>query len=274
MTRCIFLGPSLPLAQARDICDGVYLPPVRQGDIIRAVSDHQPRVLAIIDGFFEQVPAVWHKEILWALQQGIQVLGASSMGALRAAELHQFGMIGVGKIFQAYAKGRFAPFDEAFEDDDEVAVLHGPAETNYAGTVALVDMRATLAKAEQAGVIGRDARDRLAGLAKSLFYKDRTYKALIEGTRRAEAGLEPAIMDQVAALESWLPDGSISQKSIDAVELLQKIAQSRGHNEVPDFRLEPSSVWVQALKEVQKEFGRKGDERETAPRAAPETDRS
>lgn len=65
------------------------------------------------------VPAVWHKELLYTLQEGVEVCGASSMGALRAAELESFGMLGVGVIFQAYRDGRYPGFPhEPFEDDD------------------------------------------------------------------------------------------------------------------------------------------------------------
>jgi hypothetical protein len=65
------------------------------------------------------------------LAAGIPVYGAASMGALRAAELAQFGMVGVGRIFEAYRDGVLEPFDEPFEDDDEVAVLHGPPELGH-----------------------------------------------------------------------------------------------------------------------------------------------
>ena len=65
-----------------------------------------PARIAIIDGLFEQVPAVWHKELLFAMARGVEVSGAASMGALRAAELHAFGMIGVGPTFAAYKSGR------------------------------------------------------------------------------------------------------------------------------------------------------------------------
>ena len=130
----------------------VYLPPIKQGDLLKALRDHQPSTVVIIDGYFEQVPSVWHKEILWALKQGVTVIGAASMGALRAAELQQFGMLGVGKIFEAYCSGRFSPFDELlFEDDDEVAVVHGPPELDYIGSLAMVDLRASLAGAEAEG---------------------------------------------------------------------------------------------------------------------------
>ena len=54
-----------------------------------------PGAIGVIDGYFDGVPSVWHKEILWALSQGIRVFGGASMGALRAAELDGFGMTGV-----------------------------------------------------------------------------------------------------------------------------------------------------------------------------------
>ncbi|MBV5331336.1 tfuA protein, partial [bacterium] len=66
---------------------------------------------------------------------------ASSMGALRAAELHVFGMVGIGRVFADYR-------DLIHEDDDEVAVIHGPAELGYpALSEAMVNIRATIAQA-------------------------------------------------------------------------------------------------------------------------------
>jgi len=51
-------------------------------------------------GYFEIVPTVWHKEILWAMDRGIHVYGGASIGALRAAELADFGMTGIGQIYE------------------------------------------------------------------------------------------------------------------------------------------------------------------------------
>ena len=90
MNILIFVGPSLPLSEAQRELDAIFLPPVSQGDIYRATLE-RPIAIGIIDGFFENVPAVWHKEILYALQQRIHVFGSASMGALRAAELEAFG---------------------------------------------------------------------------------------------------------------------------------------------------------------------------------------
>lgn len=63
------------------------------GDITRAASE-RPAVIGVIDGVFEVVPTVWHKEILWVMARGVPVYGAASIGAQRAAELAPFGMRG------------------------------------------------------------------------------------------------------------------------------------------------------------------------------------
>ena len=72
--------------------------------MFRAVRAHRPRAIGLIDGVFLDVPAVWHRELLWALSEGVHVFGAASMGALRAAELAPFGMRGVGTIFAAIGR--------------------------------------------------------------------------------------------------------------------------------------------------------------------------
>ena len=140
MKTFVFLGPTLPVADARALCKAEYLPPARMGDV-HAVLERRPSIIAIIDGTFQNSPAVWHKEILFALASGVRVVGCSSMGALRAAELHTFGMEGRGQIFQAYRDG-------VYEDDDEVAVAHAAAEHHYRPlSDAMVNIRIGLAEA-------------------------------------------------------------------------------------------------------------------------------
>jgi hypothetical protein len=75
MNRCVFIGPTLPHAQAGRVLDAVYLPPVAQGDVYLAVKDGA-EAIGIVDGYFQQVLSVWHKEILWALSKGVHVFGA------------------------------------------------------------------------------------------------------------------------------------------------------------------------------------------------------
>src|SRR5690606_2131731 len=116
VTVVVFAGPSIGRDAAPAGRDWDWRPPAAQGDVYRAALG-RPRAIAFIDGFFHGVPAVWHKEILWALAQGIHVLGASSMGALRAAELADFGMRGVGGIFRDFRDG-------VLTDAEAVVVLY------------------------------------------------------------------------------------------------------------------------------------------------------
>jgi hypothetical protein len=240
----VFVGPTLRAAELPAIPGLVALPPVAQGDLYRTAR-RRPRAIGIIDGYFEGVPSVWHKEILWAMAQGIHVFGSASMGALRAAELCDFGMQGVGRIFEAYRAGTLPPYAGPFEDDDEVAVLHGPAETGYlALSEAMVNIRATLAKAARDGVIEPATRDALAALAKGLFYHDRRYDRLLE--LAAEARLPAA---DIAALRAWLPHGRVDQKRLDAQAMLAAMAALLASDAAPkqvDYALEWTEAWDDA----------------------------
>jgi hypothetical protein len=212
MSAIIFAGPSLP-PRLRPIGEPLieWRPPVRQGELYRAALT-RPAAIGIIDGYFEVVPTVWHKEILWAMAQGIHVFGAASIGALRAAELDVFGMRGIGKIYEAFRDG-------ILEDDDEVAVLHGPAELGYPPlTEAMVNIRATFAEAVRSGVLTPELAARLTDIAKTLFYKNRTYEAVIEAA--TASGLPAPVLRDLAG---WLPAGHIDQKRRDADALLDAI---------------------------------------------------
>src|SRR5207247_710925 len=139
-----------------------------QGDLLRLLADH-PRAVGIIDGRFQFVPSVWHKEILAALADGDYVFGAASMGALRAAELTGFGMTGVGKVFEDYRGG-------AIEDDDEVAVAHADAEHGFRETSdAMVNIRDACAAAAAEGRISPADAESFQAIAKALYFPDRNW---------------------------------------------------------------------------------------------------
>ena len=137
--RIAFVGPTLDRT-ARDRfvnspnASRIKLaPPARFGDIARAVQDGVA-VIVLIDGMFGEAAPPRHKEILYALSQGVVVIGAASLGALRACECAAFGMVGIGRIFEAYRDG-------VLSADDAVAVLHGPPEL---GHCALTDPLVTI----------------------------------------------------------------------------------------------------------------------------------
>ena len=229
MSAVLFLGPSLDAAEARATYgDGelALLPPATQGDLFRALA-RRPRAIGLVDGRFDGEPAVLHKEILHALECGVAVLGAASMGALRAAELHAFGMQGVGEVFEGFRDGRL-------EADDEVALAHAGAEHGFAAvSEALVDIRATLADAVEDGVLDRTAAGRLLDRARALHYPERRWATLL-------ATEESAIADALAA---WLPTGRRSVKREDARRLVVELRR-RVENDAsapsPGWRLQRS----------------------------------
>ncbi|MBA3391651.1 MAG: TfuA domain-containing protein, partial [Deltaproteobacteria bacterium] len=176
-TTLVFVGPTLPAAEVtRLLPASAVLPPIAVGDLLALIRRRGLQRIAIIDGYFERMAAVWHKEILLALERGIAVWGASSMGALRAAELAPFGMIGVGGIYRDFARGTLVA-------DDEVAVAHLPAEYGYRATSdALVNLRDGIARAP---MLTASTRSRLVELARARFYRERSWDRLIADAREA-----------------------------------------------------------------------------------------
>jgi hypothetical protein len=220
MELIAFVGPSLGGVVPEDWPGIEFRPPAECGDIARAAA-LGPRAIGLIDGYFETCASPWHKEILWVLSKGIAVIGGASLGALRAAELADFGMRGVGQVFAAYRAG-------ILDDDAEVAVLHGPAELGYPClTEALVNVRATLARALAEGVVTQDEERRLRELAAAIFYKDRSWAHM----RERAVALMPD-RTRLAVIFDWLVRNRLDVKREDALEVLSVLASTR--SEPPD----------------------------------------
>jgi hypothetical protein len=235
MKATIFAGPSLPPSLRPSDPALTWRPPVKQGEVYEAALT-RPAIIGIVDGYFEVVPTVWHKEILWAMAQGIHVYGSASIGALRAAELAPFGMKGVGGIYEAFRDG-------VLEDDDEVAVLHGPEELGYpAVTEAMVNIRATLADAERTGIIQSVSAASLIDIAKSLFYKERTYPKILQ-----TAVADGLPQTQLRDFSVWLPQGPIDQKCRDAMAMLAAIRVHLAGEPLPlqvSYTLAETAAWA------------------------------
>lgn len=167
MKTIVFLGPSLPLREAKKLLRADYRPPARQGDIFRAIVD-RPDAILLIDGVFESAPSVWHHELLAAHASGITLLGASSMGALRAAELP--GIITpIGEIARRFVTGEW-------NDDAAVALLHADASHAHRPlTLPWVNVFATARAARRAKVLSAAKARALCAAAEAQFYQSRTW---------------------------------------------------------------------------------------------------
>jgi len=212
----VFLGPSLDPASAEKILPGEYRPPAKRGDLTRAIEDGA-EIIVLIDGVFHQDSAVAHREVLAAVKKGITVIGASSMGALRAAEMHTLGMTGIGKIYELYKNGRLV-------SDDEVALVFDPV-SGYALSEPLINIRCTLNKAEAAGIITAADNTALLAAAKLVFYPQRTYPKIA-----AVAGdaIDPATRARFLSFAASSPTDQKKEDAIAALEYVRDLAKNTG----------------------------------------------
>jgi hypothetical protein len=175
----IYLGPSLPRDEALAILPDAHIrPPVRRGDLYR---DRMLRysVFVVIDGLFFQHGAVSPREVIDVLEDGALVIGAASMGALRASECWPAGMLGVGVIYRLFRAGRLL-------SDDEVAIAVDPDAPQRALSVALVNIRHALGKAVRAGLLEHAAAQAIAEVAAQTHYAERRWQQLLHHARVAD----------------------------------------------------------------------------------------
>ncbi len=202
----VFLGPSLERSAAEKILSAEYRPPAKRGDLLAAVHDGA-LIIGLIDGVFHQESAVAHREILTAIKKGVRVVGASSMGALRAAEMDTLGMVGIGEIYCMYKSGEL-------ESDDEVALVFDPS-SGFALSEPLINIRFTLKRALKEEIIDTAVHDALLASARSLFYPKRTYRSIVSG---AVDALDEKTRERFL---NWVTSGACDQKKEDAVAALE-----------------------------------------------------
>lgn len=175
----IYTGLSLSFDEAKKILDShddvevIYKRPIKRGDLGHDMKEN-PDIIGIIDGVFHQNSSVGHKEILNVINNGVTVVGASSMGALRASELDSLGMKGIGYVYEQYATGKVT-------SDDDVAVMLD-SETLEALSEPLINMDYVFTNAVSESIITPDQKDELIKIAKSTFYPKRNYSQTLSSS--------------------------------------------------------------------------------------------
>lgn len=207
MKTIVFFGPSIAEVEVQRLAAVAHAPPIKRGDLA-AVEDYD--VIVILDGEFGQNLSVSPKEILAVLDKGKTVIGASSMGALRASELDRCGMIGVGWVYDHFRRS-------AIRRDADVALVYSPFDFTPM-TVPMVDLEYWMERTAAAGLIPDKERALLLKVARNIFFADRTMDRLMGSLRQT-------IGDRT--LESLLAfsGGAIpSVKSIDAARAIRMSA--------------------------------------------------
>jgi hypothetical protein len=168
----VFVGPSLAPQQVRaELPEAVVLPPVKRDDLY-VVRERGTRSLLVVDGVFAQHLALSPREVVDVLEDGATVVGAASLGAVRAAECWPAGMVGVGLIFRLFKIG-------VLRDDDEVAVSVLPARGYAAGSISLVNARYALTRARRAGIVTRAIAGELVERCANTYFTERAWDSLL-----------------------------------------------------------------------------------------------
>ncbi len=216
MKVIVFGGPAIRRAEVAEILDAEYLAPPEHSDLISVARNSHPDVIVLLDGQLGRQQTVWHYEIIEALNLGVRVYGASGLGAIRAAELGAFGMIGIGRIFEQYR-------DRVLEADEEVFQRCEKRGEDYIPlSLPLVNLRASFARAESAGLISARERQELLEACRGVYYEDRTPENLVAGLR--ESGADGHCLEALAKI---LSEGYIDQKKEDALETLRMVSRLR-----------------------------------------------
>lgn len=224
----VFSGPTLFGRSLRPPFESH--PPAAAGDLLRLMRD-RPCTTLLIDGVFDERPSVWHKEVLMLLASGYRVIGAASMGALRAAELRTFGMIGVGRIYQAYATGRIT-------GDDEVALAHGSAHYGFKPvSLPHINVRATLEWACRVRLIPVCTARAIRDLSAVMPYPDRIWSTVIAEARASGIEIPPEFHDALPHIERDLK----AQDAQDALDLALNLRS----DPPPAFALPPLTPFLE-----------------------------
>jgi hypothetical protein len=224
----VFIGPSLGNGDLSGEID--YFWPASLGSIFQAAEAGYD-VIGLVDGLFGNTPAVWHKEILYALSLGCEVIGGSSIGALRAAELSGCGMTGIGLIFRMYRRG-------LIEDDDELALVHAVKELECRPlTYPMIHVRLTMHGLRAGRIATRRFCDSFTALAKQRHFGIRDARCLADCWQAARDGASDPPFSAFAA-------NYIDQKAADARRLIEVVASRTATRRAPAWSFPATSYWA------------------------------
>jgi hypothetical protein len=172
----VFLGPTCSQDRVRAILpEALIAPPVRRGDLYKYRLLNFS-VFVMFDGVFANQLAVSPREVVDVLRDGAAVIGAASMGALRAVDCGPAGAIGHGRVFRLFRR-------RVLSSEDEVAVAFLPEAPYPVISLALINVRFALRRTHRAGLLSHAEALALARAAESLRYQDRNWNAIAGAAR-------------------------------------------------------------------------------------------
>jgi len=203
----VFCGPSVSPGDAALLLNARCLPPAKRGDIER-VTNAGARCIVLIDGEMIYNAPPSPLEMRDAMRQGVVMFGAASLGALRAVELFDHGMQGMGWVYGAFMSRRV-------DCDDELLSVMDPSTFSNL-TVPLVNVRHGLCHLADRGLIRRSQAAALMSSFRAVHFEKRTSIRL--------KSIATATMGECSPELAEVCEGRSNIKRRDAVDCLRFVA--------------------------------------------------
>lgn len=194
----LFIGPTSFGMSLSEVLpsETLVLPPVRRGDIQALIEKEKASTVVIVDGTYHTYPAVSHVEIKNALQKNWKVWGLSSMGAIRAAEMHELGMQGYGTVFKRY-------IDDEDLSDDYVALVHGSDAPWFPISEPLIHIDFLLQQALRESIISHEFYQVLMDDLKNMWFGYRTIEYIKEKSKIFFDGHNPQLNEMLNEIKKY-----------------------------------------------------------------------
>lgn len=150
-------------------------PPAQLGDLIAAAIEKPNSPILLLEGLFGGNLAVTVRECRDTLSTGTTLIGAASLGALRANELWSLGMIGIGEVYLMYRLGKI-------HADSELAVMYDPRSWTEL-TVSTIHLRALLRQLTEEKLLEESMMKELIRKANKVYWVERTWDAIFKAWR-------------------------------------------------------------------------------------------
>ncbi|MGE7948883.1 TfuA-like protein [Lysinibacillus sp. NPDC093688] len=205
----IYTGPSLSRDITRELApNATILPPAKRGDLALDSFEMLPKVIVLIDGELFQNLTVSPREIMKLLENGVTVIGAASIGAIRAVELRNLGMIGVGCVYEMYLS------NEVIADDEVVMAMDPITSEPYSEPA--VNFRFLIKEAINRGVFTQEMYERTIDELKKVYFSKRNLQILLAIVRELYGH------DVSNQIEQLAHNFDYQIKSMDAKKAIEK----------------------------------------------------
>lgn len=182
----VFLGPSCALdVAAAVVANADFRPPARRGDVL-AAQRSGAQVIVLIDGLMIYDYAPSPREVAEVAERAM-VIGAASMGALRAVELRGREVEGIGWVYDQFLSG-------SIDADDEVLVRMDP-RTGAPTTEPLVRTRYALGRLHDDGVVSAATARSAIRRLRDVPFDERTPERIDRVC--IEMGVDPGAVDRL-----------------------------------------------------------------------------